>query len=432
MRRNTIRLSVAQGLAMMAFPVLLVIGGPAASDLAGMRGASGIVWGVYFVAAAGGAVAIGRWMDRVGRRPGLVLAYLLILVAGAGCALSIRAGSFAGLLGSVVLFGVALGGANLSRAAVADMYPPERRGRAVGLLLAAGTIGAVGAPFIATSLATYADDRGMNPDLAPWAIVPVAAALALGVVLTVRPDPRDLVPAPADAATEAASAPARGPRELLRIPAFRMAILAAVAGQAAMVGIMGVTPEAMDHLHHTGTAISFVISVHIGGMFAFSPLIGRWLDRVGHRTGLFVGCTASIVGALVASTEASALVIGVGLFTIGLAWSTTFLGATALISDITVARERAGALGFTDLTISATSAAAGLGGGLLLSVAGYRVVGIALAAAVAVVFVELTRLGREQPSVAPTRSDAGGGLIGTVVDRRLPPRTGPRRVPDRR
>lgn len=389
-RRNTVRLSVAQGFVMMSFPVLLVVGGPVASDLAGLRGASGILWGVYFIAAAGGAFAIGRWMDRVGRRPGLVLAYVLVMIAGGGCALSIREGSFAGLLASSVVFGVAVGGANLSRAAVADMYPPQRRGQAVGLLLAAGTIGAVGAPFLAAFLQSYAEDRAMNPDVLPWVIVPVAAVIALAAVLTVRPDPRDLAASPADAS--APEAAGRGPRELLRIPAFRMAVLAAVAGQAAMVGIMGVTPEAMDDLHHSGTAISFVISLHIGGMFAFSPLIGRWLDRVGHRTGLYVGCAASVAGALVASSEVSTLVIGAGLFTIGLGWSTTFLGATAVISDITSASERAGALGFTDLTISATSAVAGVGGGLLLSAAGYRVVGIALAGAVGVVILAITRL----------------------------------------
>lgn len=399
-RRNTVRLSVAQGFVMMSFPVLLVVGGPAASDLAGIRGASGILWGVYFLAAAGGAFAIGRWMDRVGRRPGLVLAYVLVMIAGAGCALSIRAGSFAGLLASSVVFGVAVGGANLSRAAVADMYPPQRRGQAVGLLLAAGTIGAVGAPFLAALLQSYAEDRGMNPDVLPWVIVPVAAAIALAAVLTVRPDPRDLAAAPTKGSVGEAAGAGRGPRELLRIKAFRMALLAAVAGQAAMVGVMGVTPEAMDDLHHSGTAISFVISFHISGMFAFSPLIGRWLDRVGHRNGLYVGCAASVVGALVASTEASALVIGAGLFTIGLGWSTTFLGATAVISDITSASERAGALGFTDLAISATSAMAGVGGGLLLSASGYRVVGVALAGMVGVVILAITRLRQDQPIAA--------------------------------
>ena len=78
--------------------------------MTGRDGSVGIVNGVYFVAAAGGAVAFGRAMDRLGRRPGLAAAYLLLGTAGALCGLGVASGSFPTLLGGVVLFGIALGG----------------------------------------------------------------------------------------------------------------------------------------------------------------------------------------------------------------------------------------------------------------------------------------------------------------------------------
>ena len=183
--------------------------------------------------------------------------------------------------------------------------------------------------------------------------------MAIGCVLAVRPDPRDL----AVVEPSVAGSGGRSPRQLLRVPMFRTAVLAGAVGQMAMVGVMGVTPTALDHAHHGGTTISLVISSHIAGMFAFAPLIGRWMDRAGRRAALVAGCVTSIAGALLAASEASALVIGAGLVAIGLGWSATFLGATAVISDITAPNERAGALGFTDLLISLTSAAAGLAGG---------------------------------------------------------------------
>ena len=383
-RRNTVLLAFAQGFVQTTFPVMLVIGGPAASRLTGREGAAGLLWGLYFLAAAGGAALIGRWMDRVGRRPGLVLSYLLVGGAAAAAALSIRAGSFAGLMASTIPFGVALGGANLGRGAVADMYPAERRGRAVGILLAAGTIGAVGSPLLAAVIEGAAEEGSVLP----W-IVPIVGAFgALVCVLAVRPDPRDL--AVADVATDGAGG--RTWRELLRVPTFRTAVLAGAVGQMAMVGVMGVTPTALDHAHHGGTAISLVISTHIAGMFAFAPLIGRWMDRVGRRAALIAGCVTSIAGALVAATEANAIVIGVGLLAIGLGWSATFLGATAVISDITAPNERAGALGFTDLLISLTSAAAGLTGGIVLEAAGYGPLGVGLAVLVAAALVLVARL----------------------------------------
>jgi hypothetical protein len=56
-----------------------------------------------------------------------------------------------------------------------------------------------------------------------------------------------------------------------------------------------------------------------------------------------------------------------------------------VISDVTVAHERAGALGFTDLFSSAASATAGLVGALILEVAGYRTLALSVAALVLVV-----------------------------------------------
>ena len=389
-RRNTILLAFAQGFVQTSFPVMLVIGGPASARLTGREGAAGLLWGLYFLAAAGGAALIGRWMDRVGRRPGLILSYALVGGAAATAALSIRAGSFLGLLASTVPFGVALGGANLGRGAVADMYPAERRGRAVGILLAAGTIGAVGSPLLAALI----EEAAGEGSLLPW-IVPVAGSIAaIGCVLSVRPDPRDLaVIEPSVTGTGG-----RTPRELLRVPMFRTAVLAGAVGQMAMVGVMGVTPTALDHAHHGGTTISLVISSHIAGMFAFAPLIGRWMDRAGRRAALVAGCVTSIVGALLAASEANALVIGAGLVAIGLGWSATFLGATAVISDITAPNERAGALGFTDLLISLTSAAAGLGGGIVLETAGYGPLGVGLAVLVGAALLLVARL-REPTAV---------------------------------
>lgn len=389
-RRNTILLAFAQGFVQTSFPVMLVIGGPASARLTGREGAAGLLWGLYFLAAAGGAALIGRWMDRVGRRPGLILSYALVGGAAATAALSIRAGSFLGLLASTVPFGVALGGANLGRGAVADMYPAERRGRAVGILLAAGTIGAVGSPLLAALI----EEAAGEGSLLPW-IVPIAGSVAaIGCVLSVRPDPRDL----AVVERSVSGTGGRTPRELLRLPMFRTAVLAGAVGQMAMVGVMGVTPTALDHAHHGGTTISLVISSHIAGMFAFAPLIGRWMDRAGRRAALVAGCVTSIVGALLAASEANALVIGAGLVAIGLGWSATFLGATAVISDITAPNERAGALGFTDLLISLTSAAAGLGGGIVLEAAGYGPLGVGLAVLVAAALLLVARL-REPTAV---------------------------------
>jgi MFS family permease len=373
----------------VTFPVLLLIGSVEVADLSGRDSATGVLNALYFLSAAGGALLIGRAMDRMGRRPGLLGSYLLLCAAGVLGAIAVGAGSYGLLLVCAVPFGAGLGGANLARGAVADMHGPEHRGRAVGYVLAAGTIGAVSSPFLVAFLQGVAEDRGTDPNVLPWIIVPMGALGALACVLKVRPDPRELAVAGDGSGPRTTG---RRPRALLSVPAIRTAVVAAAVGQMAMVAVMGVTPLALHHHDTSSAVVSGVISLHIAGMFVFSPLIGSMLDRFGRRPGLIAGGVASIAGALLAATDAGATVVAIGLFAIGLGWSATYLGATAVISDMTAPAERAGALGFTDLVVSLSSAVAGLAAGSVFESAGFRVLGLGVATLVLAVVLSVLRL----------------------------------------
>jgi MFS family permease len=72
--------------------------------------------------------------------------------------------------------------------------------------------------------------------------------------------------------------------------------------------------------------------------------------------------------------------VATGLFLVGLGWSASFLGATAIISDVTTAIERAGALGFTDSTTGLAPAVGGLCGGFVVDTTGFAVLGVTAAA----------------------------------------------------
>jgi MFS family permease len=109
-RRNTVLLAFSQGLSATTFPVLLIVGSVAAAEMTGHDSSVGVVNASYFVAAAAGAFTFGRAMDRFGRRPRLVVAYLLLALAGGVCGLAIAAESYRLLLVGGVLFG-AFGGA---------------------------------------------------------------------------------------------------------------------------------------------------------------------------------------------------------------------------------------------------------------------------------------------------------------------------------
>ena len=399
-RRNTILLACCQGLAAITFPVLLIVGSVAVVEMTGRDSSAGVMNGVYFLSAAGGAFLFGRAMDRLGRRAGLLASYLLLSAAGGVCALGTATGSFPILLAGAVVFGAGFSGANLARAAVADMYEPAQRGRAVGIVLAVSTIGAVGSPFLIAAVRAWAEGTSFDPEVVPWVIVPVVGLGAFVCALALRPDPRDL----AVAGVHTGPAPdARTPSQLLAIPLFRTAVIAAAIGQMAMVAVMGVTPVALHHHDTSTTVISTVISLHIAGMWALSPFIGWGLDRFGRKPGLLAGGAISIVGCLMAATDSGAGLVAAGLFAIGLGWSATFLGATALISDLTEPSERGGALGFNDLLVSMSSAIAGFAGGFVFEGAGFRVLGVGVASLVLVVMVAVLRAREPAPVVVSDR-----------------------------
>jgi MFS family permease len=393
--RNTLLLAIAQGFLYSTLPFLLAVGSVAVVDLSGRKAAVGVLAASYFASAAVGALIIGRWMDRVGRKPGLAVGYIAIAVGALASAAAVERRSALLLVLAAVPFGLGAGAALLGRGAVADMHPPDRRGRAVGLVLAASVIGAVGSAPLVAWLQHVSEDRlGLRPFVGPWLVVPLLAAGGLVCVLLLRPDPRDL--AVRDRSADAApAAPSRNPRELLALPPFGAAVVAAGIGQAAMIAVMGVAPIVVHH--HGDLAVSGVLSVHFVGMFAFMPLIGVIIDRIGRRRGLVAAVALSATGVLVGALSTQPVVFGFGLFLVGLGWAVSYLGATAIVSDVTDPLERSGALGFTDLLVSLSSAVGGLVGGALLEAGGYPALAVGVAMALVPVLAVVLPLREEAP-----------------------------------
>ncbi|HNB43781.1 MAG TPA: MFS transporter, partial [Burkholderiaceae bacterium] len=128
-------------------------------------------------------VPLGRWADRRARRPLIVACRALGALLGAGGAL---AGGFCSLMASRA--GGALsdaGGNPASMSMLADLYPPERRSRAMSVFASASSVGALAALVGGSWLASR---FGWRPTLA----LVGAATLVLTLLLraTVAEPPR--------------------------------------------------------------------------------------------------------------------------------------------------------------------------------------------------------------------------------------------------
>jgi MFS family permease len=72
-------------------------------------------------------------------------------------------------------------------------------------------------------------------------------------------------------------------------PKALLGLTSVVIGHIAMVTIMVMTPVHMGHVDVALRLIGLVISVHVLGMYAFSPLIGKLTDRIGREKTIILG-----------------------------------------------------------------------------------------------------------------------------------------------
>jgi MFS family permease len=390
-RRTVGVLSGAVALGGLGVTVGITVGGLLARDVAGTESAAGLGQTVGVLGAAVVAVPLARISDRAGRRAGLAAGYV---VAVAGAVLTVVAATVSSLpllLLGLFAFGASTACGLMARYAAADLATTEHRGRALSTVVWATTVGAVLGP----NLAPLGADLGRSlrlPALGGAFVISGAlfVVVALGVLLLLRPDPLLLArrlgggssgPRPkGDTGTAM--------RAVWASPTGRLGLTAVVVSHAVMVGVMVMTPVHMGHAGGDAGAtlrvIGLVISVHVAGMYLFSPLVGLLADRAGRRTTVAVGGGLLLAAAALAGTAApgAAVQLGAGLLLLGLGWSCGLIAGSTLVTESVGPDQRPTAQGGTDLLMGLGAALAGVVGGPLLAVGGFGLVAAVSAALV--------------------------------------------------
>jgi MFS family permease len=154
-----------------------------------------------------------------------------------------------------------------------------------------------------------------------------------------------------------------------RNPRALFAILAIAIGHVAMVTVMVMTPVHMAHVEVSLTIIGIVISVHVVGMYAFSPLVGTMSDRIGRVRTIQLGVATLLLASVVAGFSApdNAFVLGVGLFLLGLGWSCTLIAGSAFLTESVDPELKTSVQGASDLVMNLSGAAGGAIAGVVIA-----------------------------------------------------------------
>jgi MFS family permease len=302
-------------------------------------------------------------------------------------------GSGAMMFAGFFLFGGGTAASMQARYAAVDLAPTALRGRQLSMIVWATTLGAVAGPHFAAGAGAAFVDHGVPALAGPFVFSAILFALTAGSLLVLmRPDPA-VVARQAIARIESdAPLPAVGLRAALRAvlsesPA-RVGVAAMAVGHMVMVGVMAMTPVHIRGAGHDAThtlrIVGVILSVHIAGMYAFSPIIGWLTDRIGRRPVIGVGVLSLIAACGIVGTAGyEPARLAIGLTVLGIGWSCTIVAGSTLLSESVPVGVRAPAQGVSDAIMGLAGASAGALSGVVVQAWGYPT--LALVAALAVI-----------------------------------------------
>jgi MFS family permease len=369
----SLRLTQVPGQAAVAGMVAVV--SLLAGDLLGSDRLAGMGSASFTLGAALTAIPLAAYMRRRGRRRGLALALLIGSGGSAVAALGGEVRLFPVFVIGMIAFGAGQAATLQQRYVAADLAEPARAGSAIAAIVWVGTLGAVFGPLLTPVAKAFGRSVGVDELVGPFIVGSILFAVSAAVVtIRLRPDPLEVL-GTIDPHAERVR-PLRQVRASSSVIASsvnaRLGLVAMAISQAAMVGVMTMTPPHMkDHDH--GDLSAYVIALHIVGMYALAPLVGRFSDRVGQNQAIRYG--AVILGLGTISTVMAGYVpvlMFVGLFFLGLGWNIGIIAGSALLTRSVPAETRVEVQGTADLAMSLCGATAAFGSGFVKESFGFH------------------------------------------------------------
>jgi MFS family permease len=376
----------------------IAVGALLAEELSGTESLAGVGTTSQVLGSALITIPVARAIARSGRRVGQSLGLAVAFVGAAIVITAAVAGSFPLFLVGMFLFGGGTTANNQARYAAADLAAPAHRGRDLSIVVWATTIGSVAGPNLIGPGVSVAQALGI-PDLAGSFVFSLAGFLLAWLVVSrlLRPDP--LLTARALEATEheeraqrhtaelaegTTSGPApeapnhdgsmrRGAAVIRANVQARQAMVVMGLGHLVMVAVMVMTPIHMKHGDAGLEVIGFVISMHILGMYALSPVVGTAVDRWGGRPVAMLGGGILALSAVLASLSQAgwSVLLLAALFLLGVGWSCTLVSGSTLLTGSVATDERPATQGLADVFMGLAGAGGGAVAGVVVDRLGY-------------------------------------------------------------
>lgn len=378
-RKNTIRtLSIAQIISGLGTAGAIPAGALLVLETSGSEALAGLAQTFSVLGSALMAIPLANITQRGGRRAALATGYA---IGALGALLTVIGGAeriFPLIFLGILLVGAASASGYQARFAATDLAEERHRGRDLSYVVWAGTVGSVLGPNLVGTTSSLAHSIGLPRLTGPYLVAGVMLLLgALVIFIFLRPDPYLFSRVEAHLAVTGKTGRKGSTRLALKTiresKTALLALFAIVVGHIVMVSIMVMTPVHMHHYNDSLTIIGLVISVHIAGMYAFSPVMGWLSDKFGPPKVILLGVLVLAAAAVIAGTAPmrGSGVLGVGLFLLGLGWSATLVAGSSLLGNSVPIELRPSVQGTSDLMMNGAGAVGGAVAGLIIAFASY-------------------------------------------------------------
>jgi predicted MFS family arabinose efflux permease len=296
----------------------------------------------------------------------------------------VAVGSFWGLVASTLVAGFYSANAALYRFAGPELVAPAFKARAISWVLAGGILGAFAGPNLASAT------RDVLPVPFAGAYLALAGVAALGwVVMGFIRFPAN---EPASGGADGSVSPGRGVRELLRQPAFAVAVAAGALGYGVMNLLMAATPIAMQQCQHPFDRAALVLEWHVLAMFVPSFFTGHLIQRFGTLPVMGVGAALNALCVAVALSGVDLMQFLVALTVLGVGWNFLYVGATTLLTESYRPEEKTRAQAAMDTAVFATMALSSFASGALITTQGWTLLNLGSLVPIAAVSLALAWL----------------------------------------
>ena len=337
-KRNTLILSVAQGLSITTTSINMINTGLVGAMLATNPSYSTIPLSIQFLTIALTLIPVSLLMGKFGRRSMFLFGSLAAFIGCLIIAFSIIDKSFYLFILGSVLLGFSQANQQFYRYAAADNVSNNLKSKAISLVLAGGVIAAVVGPEVSR----YSFD--FFPDYIYLATYLLAASIQI-INFTILIFIKIKKP-------EVTAKKIRPLKDILMQKTLIIAILAAAVGYSLMSFIMTATPLQIVNICKLGnSASSTVIQWHIIAMFAPSFFTGSIISRFGNRKVMLVGIILYAFSVFFGILGDTVLNFWIALFLCGLGWNFLYVGGSDIIAKSALPEERAKVQGVTDFII---------------------------------------------------------------------------------